>query len=453
MKGFIVAGTNSGCGKTTVSIGLMSLLKAKGYQVAPFKTGPDYIDPLFHQKILETPSYNLDTYLLPDNAVSHLFQKHSEGKDIAVVEGVMGMYDGLGVDLKGSTYELSQRLNLPVVLVVSCKGLYQSVGAIVSGFKNYRIHSNVKGVILNHCSSKEYYSFLKGIIEQECGVRCVGYVPSNKDFSLESRHLGLVQAEEVEDLQSKVQQLTDVLETTIDLEALSAISEFKFNKNVHFSLPKIDLSDLHLGVAYDKAFRFYYQDNLELLKELGAKLYFFSPLYDESLPFECNALYIGGGYPEVFAQQLSDNNKLMRLIKDKVEEGLPVYAECGGLMYLTEKIIALDGSENEMVGIFNTSVQMTKRLQRFGYADLKYEGSTTRCHEFHHSDLIENIKEANYLKEYELNKSEKQQSWNCGLQYKNCLAGYAHNHFYSDFQFFEKIVELWKGKNESTLIK
>nr|WP_319399155.1 cobyrinate a,c-diamide synthase [uncultured Carboxylicivirga sp.] len=445
MKGFVLAGTNSGCGKTTVSIGLMSLLKSKGLQVAPFKTGPDYIDPLFHQKILDTPSYNLDTYMLPSEAIQYLFSKHCISKDIAVIEGVMGMYDGKGEESQGSTHELSQQLNLPVVLVVNCKGLYQSVGAIVKGFVNYKSNSSVKGVILNHCSSKEYYNFLKGIIEKECGVKCVGYVPFNKDFSLESRHLGLVQAEEVEDLQAKVQQLTQHLADTIDVNALLEISELEPTKSATLQLPDIDLSDLHIGVAYDKAFRFYYRDNLELLQELGATLHYFSPLSDRCLPNNCNCLYIGGGYPEVFATQLSANSPLLQHVNEQVQKGLPVYAECGGLMYLTQKIISLEGEEFPMTGIYNTDVQMTKRLQRFGYAQLEYNGISTRCHEFHHSDLIEDENHCNYIKTYQLSKTEKLTDWQCGLLYKNCLAGYAHNHFYSNFEFFKELIKLWRS--------
>lgn len=443
MQGFIIAGTNSGCGKTTVSIGLMALLKSLGHAVAPFKTGPDYIDPLFHEKIVQTPSYNLDSFLLSDSAINYLFQKHTRNKSIAIVEGVMGMYDGLGQHSQGSAHELSNILGLPVVLVVNCKGLYQSVAAIVKGFSTMKPDARVKGVILNHCSSDDHYQFLKEIIEKECGLACIGYVPYNKDIVLESRHLGLIQAEEVDDLNDKVNQLCQTLSSTIDVQALLDLAELPLRDEVDFPQPQLDLSELHIGVASDKAFRFYYQDNMELLQELGATLHYFSPLKDDAIPTECNCLYLGGGYPEVFAADLVANVTIRKQIKQKIKDGMPVYAECGGLMYLTQKIIDLDGKDYPMAGVFNSSVQMTKRLQRFGYAELDYAGIRTRCHEFHHSKLIE-YNTPNYQKAYHLNKPDKNLEWSCGLHYKNCLAGYAHLHFYSDLRFFENIVGLWK---------
>lgn len=444
-QGFIIAGTNSGCGKTTVTIGLMALLKSLGKNIAPFKTGPDYIDPLFHRQVLQMPSYNLDSFLLSSSAIKYLYNKHTQNKDISIVEGVMGMYDGMGNHAIGSTYELSQILNLPVILVVGCRGLYQSVAAIVKGFANFKQATNVKGVILNHVSSADHFAFLKSIIERECNVSCVGYVPTNKQFSLESRHLGLIQAEEVSELDSKVNKLQETLSTTIDLEKLLAITQVESNEEeVKYALPAIDLTTLNIGVAYDKAFRFYYKDNLELLEELGATLQYFSPINDASLPEDINCLYIGGGYPEVFAHKLATNVSLRMQIKEAVENGMPCYAECGGLMYLTESIIDIKGEEYSMCGVFNSTIQMTKRLQRFGYAIAEYDGVTTKCHEFHRSQIIENESASNYKLTYQLHKPEKPMAWQCGLHANHCLAGYAHVHFYSDVDFFKKIVSLWK---------
>ncbi len=447
MHGFVIAGTNSGCGKTTISIGLMALLKSMGKGIAPFKTGPDYIDPIFHSNVLGTSSYNLDSYLLSHSTINYLFQKHCVEKDVAIVEGVMGMYDGMGINANGSTHELSVILNLPVVLVINCKGLYQSVAAIVKGFATLQPNARVKGVIFNHCSGEDYYLFLKKIVEHECGVKCIGYLPVNKDFELESRHLGLVQAEEVDHLSEKIETLTETLKETIDVDALMEISKIEDIRPSVYKLPDIDLNGLVVGVASDKAFRFYYQDNLELLQELGAKLQYFSPLKDKNVPDECNCLYIGGGYPEVFAEALSGNADLLQDIKTKIDNGMPAYAECGGLMYLTDKIIEIDEKEHSMVGVFNSSVQMTKKLQRFGYAELIYKDETTRCHEFHHSKLIGDEGSNNYVLNYQLKKPDRNLEWKCGLNYQNCLAGYAHVHFYSSPKFFEKIIDLWKGNN------
>lgn len=444
MRGFVIAGTNSGCGKTTTSIGLMALLQSLGHDIAPFKTGPDYIDPLFHSTILGTPSYNLDSFLLPKSAITYLFTKHTLNKSIAIVEGVMGMYDGMGVDALGSTYELSQKLHLPVVLVVNCKGLYQSVAAIVKGFAGLKENANVKGVIFNHCPGNDYFNFLKSLVEKENGISCIGYIPTNKSFALESRHLGLVQAEEVSELSEKVNELKETMQTTIDIPKLLEISRIDETPIVNYELPNIDLSGLNIGVAHDKAFRFYYKDNLELLEELGATLHYFSPLESKKLPPYCNCLYLGGGYPEVFAHDLSQNTVLFNAINQAAEDGMPIYAECGGLMYLTDKIIDLDEKEYKMAGVFKASVQMTKGLQKFGYANLSYQNEVTKCHEFHRSKIVTDGYECNYALAYQLSKPERQIEWTCGLKYKNCLAAYAHVHFYSNFQFFEKITNLWK---------
>ncbi len=450
MKGLIIAGTQSGCGKTTVTIGLMKLLRSKGLQVAPFKTGPDYIDPMFHEFVTETPSYNLDSFMLGENMVRHLFAKHSQSADISVVEGVMGLFDGIGPESKSSTAELSNILHLPVVLVLNCSAIYQSVAAIVAGFKAYMPGLNIAGVILNRLSGKEHYNFLKDIIEQKTGVACLGYLPSNKAFSLESRHLGLMQAEEVGDLKERIDLLNNTMAETIDVQKLLDIAEMQPCSSQpeivdpEIALPyKQDLRGLHLGVAYDKAFRFYYRDNLELLKECGATLHYFSPLNDTQLPSEVQALYLGGGYPEVFASQLSANRSILEEIKARANEGMPVFAECGGLMYLTSAIVS-DDNEYAMTGIFNCKVRMTQRLHRFGYAEIEFQKANTRCHEFHHSHIVAPEETPNYQLQYKLQKPEKNKEWECGLMRKNVVGGYAHIHFYSNPQFFRQIVKLWK---------
>jgi cobyrinic acid a,c-diamide synthase len=443
MNGFIISGTNSGCGKTTISIGLMALFQELGYDVAPFKTGPDYIDPLFHSRVLNKSSYNLDGYMLSADKVRYLFAKHLQENQLAIIEGVMGMYDGLGKDSLGSAHHLSQILAIPNILVVSCKSLYQSVAAIVKGFATLKDDSNVKGVILNHVPSDSYYQFLKETIESQTGIACVGYVPSNKEFALESRHLGLVQAEEVDSIDDKIALLKQTLKQTIDTDKLLEVTRIKQQSETFIKPPKLDLSDLHIGVAYDKAFRFYYQDNLELLEELGATLHYFSPLNEKSIPSNCNCLYIGGGYPEVFAKELSGNEPILKSIKEAAAKEMPIYAECGGLMYLTQAINQLDETSNHMVGIFNARTQMTKRLNRFGYAELTYNNTTSRCHEFHRSEILD-PPTPNYQLNYQLEKKEKGKQWQCGLKKDNTLAGYAHVHFYSNFSFFEQIIALWR---------
>jgi len=449
MRGIVIAGTNSGCGKTTVTIGLMSLLAERGHKIAPFKTGPDFIDPAFHSRVTGTPSYNLDTFLMRPEVINHLYAKHTENKDFAVVEGVMGLYDGMGDEATGSAAELSKLLDLPVLLVVSCKSLYQSVAAIISGFKHFDPQVNVAGVILNHVPNADSYAFLKKYIDTHTGVSCVGYLPTNSDISLESRHLGLVQAGEVMGLDEKIEKLTEILRETIDVELLKEIATQASLQTVCLQVAepwKRDLSQLRIAVARDHAFQFYYHDNLELLEENGAELVYFSPLNDAHLPPNIDAIYIGGGYPEVFAKELYENKTLMTEIKTGAEAGLPIFAECGGLMYLTEGIEDVEGHFNPMVGAFNCKVQMTARLQRFGYCNVAYNKSVTRAHEFHRSRIIPATEEPNYAMSYQLTKPEKNKSWTCGLQYNNVLGGYAHFHFWSEPSFYHQIIDLWMQK-------
>jgi len=449
MRGIVIAGTNSGCGKTTVTIGLMSLLAERGHKIAPFKTGPDFIDPAFHRKVTGTPSYNLDTFLMRPEVINHLYAKHTENKDFAVVEGVMGLYDGMGDEATGSAAELSKLLDLPVLLVVSCKSMYQSLAAIVSGFKHFDPQVNVTGVILNHVPSADSYAFLKKYIETHTGVPCVGYLPTNKDISFESRHLGLVQAGEVTGLDEKIEKLTDILRETIDVELLEKIStQAKLTlTSLQVAEPwKRDLSSLRIAVARDHAFQFYYHENLELLEENGAELVYFSPLNDAHLPPDIDAIYIGGGYPEVFAKELSENKNMLQEVKTAAVWGLPIFAECGGLMYLTDGIEDVEGHFNPMAGVFNCKVQMTARLQRFGYCNVSYNESVTRAHEFHCSRIIPAAEGPNYAMSYQLTKPEKNKTWTCGLKYKNVLGGYAHFHFWSEPLFYHQIIDLWMQK-------
>ena len=381
--------------------------------------------------------------------IKHLYAKHTEKKDFAVVEGVMGLYDGMGDEATGSAAQLSKLLGLPVLLVVSCKSMYQSVAAIVSGFKHFDPQVNVAGVILNHVPNADSYAFLKKYIETHTGVSCVGYLPTNSDISLESRHLGLVQAGEVMGLDEKIEKLTDILRETIDVELLAEIATQAKIQTVSLELAepwKRDLSSLRIAVARDKAFQFYYQDNLELLEENGAELVYFSPLNDACLPPDIDAIYIGGGYPEVFSRELSENKSMLQELKTAAVWGLPIFAECGGLMYLTDGIEDAEGHFNPMVGAFNCKVQMTGRLQRFGYCNVSYNESVTRAHEFHRSRIIPAAEEPNYAMSYQLTKPEKNKSWACGLKYKNVLGGYAHFHFWSEPIFYHQIIDLWMQK-------
>lgn len=446
MKGFILAGTNSGCGKTTISMGLMALLSSKGMKVAPFKTGPDFIDPAFHAKVTGCPSYNLDSFLMGKTVIRYLFRKHSKQSDIAIIEGVMGLFDGMGHEGEGSTARLARILGLPVILTVSCKSLYQSVAAIVSGYARYDQQVKVAGVILNHVPNQEHFSFLKEYIETNTGIPCLGYLPTNRELALESRHLGLVQANETEGLEKKISLLAEKLAETIDVARLLEIASIMRlpATGEDAVLPyTAELSCLRMGVAYDKAFQFYYRDNLELLAENGAQLCYFSPMADKRLPDGVNALYIGGGYPEIFAGELSGNTSMLRDIRRAAGAGMPIFAECGGLMYLTSGIHTLEGKFFRMAGVFHCETRLTLRLQRFGYCHVTWQSIATAAHEFHHSCLDNMPGEPDFSFAFNISKPGKDQKWQCGLMHNNVLAGYPHFHFYSNPGFFKKIVQLW----------
>lgn len=450
MNGFVVAGTHSGCGKTTISLGLMALLKSRGWSVAPFKAGPDFIDPAFHEKATGEDSYNLDSVLLSHDTLLYLFDQKSKGKDIAVVEGVMGLYDGLGEQGEGSAAELSKLLHLPVILAVNCKGASQSVVATVHGFATFDPRVNVAGVILNHVPNEEHYLFLKKMIEERTGVSCVGYLPTRQAIALESRHLGLIQAEEVDTLGGKIDTLVDLLSRTIDVDRLISISYLPERNSAgstdYSDLWKRDLSGLRIGIAKDEAFTFYYKSNLELLESHGAELIYFSPLRDSKVPENIDALYIGGGYPEVYAAQLSANQSMRQSLKDAAEAGIPIYAECGGLMYLTENIRLLTGETFPMTGIFNTTSAMTKRLQRFGYCKVAWGNAETKAHEFHHSEQI--LPDApDFGFAYQVTKISNGKQWPCGLARKSVVAAYAHVQFLSSPSFYHKIIDLWTKQN------
>lgn len=459
-KGMVIAGASSGSGKTTLSIGLMKALQKRGLKIQPFKTGPDYIDPMFHRKVLGTSSYNLPLWMVSDDRVKYLFKKRLADADVAVVEGVMGYFDGRSVkSLEGSTAYLAELLDMPVMLVFNASSMSLSAAAIVKGFKEFREPSKIKGVILNQVNSEHHYKMLKEAIESETGIKCYGYFPKNSDIVFESRHLGLLQAEEISDLNQKVDVISSQIEKTVDVDAL--LEDFIFLDEM-IEVPT-DVEDeligikqlltkrgsLTLGVARDQAFSFYYDENLETLRELGVKLKFFSPMKDSYLPEQIDAIYLGGGYPEVFAGQLSANKAFREQLYLRLADGLPCYAECGGLMYLTDLIEDLESWPYEMVGFYDVNTLMTTKLQRFGLVDVHFESPEQlelertyaidyRAHEFHKSIVVEHQP----IDKLILTKKGSRK-WQCGYFRKHALATYAHNHFYSNLEFLEFLIDLW----------
>ncbi|GEP64209.1 cobyrinate a,c-diamide synthase [Clostridium beijerinckii] len=457
MRSIIISSNCSGGGKTTFTLGLMKVLKSRNFHVQGYKVGPDYIDTAFHKTVTGIASRNLDTFLLGEEGVKKSFQKGSG--NIGIIEGVMGLYDGIGASEKGSTYHVSKLLgNMPIVLVLSPKGQSASICAEISGFKNYK-DANIVGVVLNSVSEK-YYNLLKYAIEKNCNIKVFGYMPKTPEISLSSRHLGLVQSMEILNLEEKLDICANLMEKYVDIDGIiNATQEYKIstdgdlsnsfkedNKQKSFESSKGESKNRNfkIGVALDKAFSFYYKDNLEALENLGEVVYF-SPINDKELPQNLDFLYIGGGYPEVFKKELENNYSMRKSIKEALDGGLRCYAECGGLMYLTESI---DGSE--MVGFFNGDSTMTNKLQNFGYCNVKIDNKCfdnkglednefeVNAHEFHKSKV--DLDEDNVYDVEKTLYNGEVLKWKCGYFKNNTLGGYAHINFLGNEELLKALV-------------
>ena len=445
MKGFLIAGTKSGIGKTTVSMGLMSCFS----DVSPFKIGPDYIDGKFHEYVTGNKSYNLDFFLMGEDGVRESFLKHH--KNFSIAEGVMGLYDGIDNSLdNGSSAHISRILNLPVILIVDGTGRSTSVAAEIMGYQNFDKRVNIIGVIINKISSEKTYEILKEAVEKYCKIKCFGYIPKLENISLSSRHLGLVEAYEVQDLKEKIEVLKKEFQKTIDIKAIYETVEI----NPHYKLKNIfsDFKDkyksIKIGIAKDNAFSFYYNDNIEFLENLGAEIKYFSPLKDEKIPDDVDMLYFGGGYPENYASELENNISMINSIKDFYNKNGVIYGECGGFIYLSKKLIILDGKEYNFVNLTENIIEMKNRLDigRFGYINIRYrENLCGKGHEFHYSRIKEEGKEK---KEFKIEKPNGRK-WECGYSSKNLLCGYPHIHFFKSSDIiFDLLNRAEKSKEQ-----
>lgn len=440
MRSLVISSNSSGGGKTTITLGLMKALMKKGFDVQGYKVGPDYIDPAFHSYITGKPSRNLDLYLMGEEGVKASFSRGTG--DIGVVEGVMGFYDGKGIDSMYSTAHVSKVLNLPVLLIITPKAQSTTLCAEINGILNFE-KNNIVGVVFNSIS-ESYYKLLKTAVEKNCNTKVFGYVPKDEKLALKSRHLGLVQSSEIEDLNEKIELCSELILKHVNVEELLKYFKEteKYRDNFH-----IENKSIRIAVPYDKAFSFYYRENIELLEEAGEVIYF-SPLKDRELPENIDFLYIGGGYPEVFIKELSNNKSMLRSIRERLESGLGCYAECGGLMYLTSGIEDTD-SKNvfEAVGFLTGHAYMTKKLQNFGYAKLKVEkendvlptGLEINCHEFHKSYVsLEEEKIYGLIKEA---YDGSLKTWNCGYAKNNTLGAYGHVHFFGNMKMIKSLLD------------
>ena len=406
---FMLAAPSSGSGKTMITCGILQILKNRGYRVSSFKCGPDYIDPMFHTKVLGTISRNLDTFFTGEEMTRFLFAKTAQQTDLSVIEGVMGYYDGLGgIRTKASSYDLARVTDTPVILIVNAKGMSLSILAQIKGFLDYQKDSKIKGVILNQ-TSEMTCRMLTPKIESELGICVFGYVPKIADWHLESRHLGLVLPDEISDLREQMQRLADILEKTLDIESILQMAEGA--KEMEDDMPKslkqlfadphvqkIRTQRPQIAVAKDEAFCFLYEDNLKLLEELGAEITFFSPLHNAKVPENADGLLLPGGYPELFAAGLSENSEMLASIRSCEKKAIPILAECGGFMYLHQEMQDMEGKTYPMAGVINAVAYRTEKLGRFGYITLDLneeqaearniwqQGFPVRAHEFHYFD-------------------------------------------------------------------
>lgn len=396
MPRLVLAGTGSSCGKTTLTAALLRAFKLSGHRVQPFKAGPDYIDPMFHLAASGLTSGNLDSWLLDPQTMKRLFSSRMQVSEaeLALIEGVMGYYDGLDEQMTGSTAELAGILEAPVILIVNGDGLGYSICAIISGYQQFHAAAGqrIAGIILNQVSP-DYYLYQKEMIERHCRVPVLGYMPTITGCHLGSRHLGLIPAGEDPELEKKLGLLGQQAMATIDLAALLDLAAASVPLPPVAASPQTSPAPCRIGVAWDPAFNFYYSDNFDLLRNLGAELVFFSPLAQPELPRDLDGLYLGGGYPEMFAKDLSANRIMRQQIKEKVLAGLPTIAECGGFLYLGEALVDPDGINYPMCGVVPIQSKMSSRLQHFGYQTLTLlkdgllgqRGLQVRIHEFHYA--------------------------------------------------------------------
>ncbi|MFR2980961.1 MAG: cobyrinate a,c-diamide synthase [Faecalibacterium prausnitzii] len=423
---FLLAAPRSGSGKTTMTCALLMALKRRGCAPCAFKSGPDYIDPMFHRAVLGAESRSLDLFFSAPETVRTLYAKGAAGHGAAVCEGAMGFYDGLGgVSDRASAWHLADTLDLPVLLVVEPKGQSLTLAAELKGLVNFRTPSHIAGILLNNCTAR-MHALLAPMLEKETGLPVLGFLPKLPEAVIGSRHLGLYTAAEVENLQQKLALLADAAEEHIDWPRLLALCE-KEPPALPVQ-PETPPARVRIAVAQDEAFCFTYAETLEAFRDAGAEVVFFSPLRDTALPENIGGLYLPGGYPELHARELSENTSLLREIKRKIEFGLPTVAECGGFLYLGQSLTDAEGQSWPMAGVLPGEAKDAGRLVRFGYAALSAEsdsmlfraGESFPIHEFHHWDSTVNGTAL------AAKKPVGGAAWRCGFVNEHFYAGFPH---------------------------
>ncbi len=446
----LICAPGSGSGKTVITCALLRILIKKGLLPASFKCGPDYIDPLFHQKVLGIPSRNLDFFLAGKSGVMRSLKRGIKDRNIGIIEGVMGFYDGLGASsIEGSSYDISRITGTPAILVVNAKGMSRSIAAVVKGFCEYMDydHNQIKAILLNNISPSIAPDIIK-LVEEEVHIPVIGYLPQIKEADIMSRHLGLVLPDEVPELVSKIDVVADKLEENLNFEKfLEIAAEADTIPDVEESFAptykkKRALFNPHIAIAMDEAFCFYYEDNLDMLRDMGAKISFFSPLHDKQLP-KAQGYIIGGGYPELYAKELSENTDMINSLRGAYLRKVPIFAECGGFMYLQENMKDKDDNEYPMVGVIPGESYMTDKLSHFGYVtvtaarnnDYLRPFESVSGHEFHYYDTSDNGDACI------VSKGTRNRYWKGIHSNNNLFAGFPHLYYPSCPELIERFME------------
>ncbi len=442
MKGFVIAAPHSGSGKTTVTLALMAAFTRRGLSVQPFKTGPDYIDAGHHAGACGKKSQNLDTWMMGPENCRKIFARHADGADLAVVEGVMGLFDGVdGRREEGSTAHLAKTLGLPVILLIDARSMAKSVAALAQGFVNFDKNLSFAGIILNKTGSENHRRILTEAIEAAGLPPVLGAFGREPSATIPERHLGLLTSEDASFSPEFFQDLANLAEKSVDIGLLlSSLAETPLDKADEKPAP----FKKKIAVARDRAFCFYYEENLKILENCGAKLLFFSPIAGENVPEGAEALYLGGGYPELYAKEISANKKFLETVRQMSAEGLPVYAECGGFMTLCREVEDMEGKSYEMAGVFPAEAKMGQKAFRLGYREVEIEGGNgalrARGHEFHYSSIGEMPEEIE--RGYKLWNARGEALAPEGYRVKKTIAGYIHLHFGSNPAFAKEIFGL-----------
>lgn len=447
IKRVMIAASKSGSGKTMVTLAFLWALKKKELQqVISYKCGPDYIDPMFHKKILDIPSRNLDTFFTGEEKTKELFLNHIKEMEFAVLEGVMGLYDGLGnIKEEGSSYHLAKVTKTPILFLVDAKGMGYSIIPLLAGFLQYDREHLIKGIILNRVS-EGYYHIIKPVIEKELNILVIGFLPEKEIFYMESRYLGLCLPNEIKNLKEKVQTISELFLQNISMKNIMEIAEnaeeLKINKINHCHSIEFKKTNSFptIAIARDEAFCFYYADNIDMLEQYGAKIIYFSPLWDKELP-DCHALLFFGGYPELYAKQLYKNKEMRKQIKNAIKNGMPVVAECGGFMYLHSAIRDKTGISYPMVGVLPDTCFYTGKLVRFGYIELKEKQTyflnheMIKGHEFHYYDSTNNGMDII------ARKPTTKREYSCIIENETQWMGFPHLYYPSNPIFVKSLIE------------